>query len=80
MTRQANAFEVIHLPSAELVESVRDKICSAMFIAVSRAYEDSCSAGSPVNGDDTADLIASVYAAMRAQEIARDQQISSMRR
>ena len=66
----------IKKPSAELIAKIKVSVCTALTLAGVGAYEAWESNPSNVENEELADLVASVYAAMRAQEIALEAQIS----
>jgi hypothetical protein len=71
-SRQASVL-AIEPPDRRLVARIREEICPAMMLAGADAYE--AWANDPELADDVGELVSRVYGAMRAQEIARDQQM-----
>lgn len=65
----------VKIPSLELIDKVRETVCTAMIlIGVNEFAAWQSGLGQP---DDLADLVVSIYAAMRAQQIALEAQISA---
>ncbi len=63
-------------PEAKLVAEVMDSVCTAMTLAGVGAYEEWAANSANVENEELADLVSSVYATMRAQQIALEAQIS----
>ena len=62
-------------PSIELIKQITDSICTAMTLAGVNAFEDWVEDPANVENEELANLVSSVYAAMRAQQIALEAQI-----
>ena len=63
-------------PTAELVAKIEESVCTALTLAGVGAYEAWASNPSNVENEELADLVSSIYAAMKAQEITLEAQIS----
>lgn len=66
---------VVSRPSASDIAAARGTICPAMFLA---GVDAALNAGLPASAN-LPDQVAAVYAAMRAQKLSRDRQISQAR-
>lgn len=67
----------VRKPDPALVKKIAGSVCTAMTLAGVEAYERWATDPANIEREEWADLVISVYAAMRAQRLALEAQISA---